>query len=78
MMKATSVRRFIDLMRAFEPVVASMAAKFDAKHEAFLQDIPDETFRLMVLGVAGAFVSLRDEAIRRGIWDELKTQRPER
>lgn len=40
--------------------------------EELLQELPDDKFRLAVRAAAELFKALRAEAIRRGIWDELK------
>ena len=40
--------------------------------EEALQKLPDEKFRLAMLIVAEMFRTMKNEAIRRGIWDELK------
>jgi len=37
-----------------------------------IRSLPDEQFRVTVLAVAMMMQTVRDEAIRRGIWDDIK------
>jgi len=43
---------------------------------AAIGSLTDEALTQMIQAVAMIFKSLKDEAIRRGRWDELKGQRP--
>ena len=54
-----------DLLRAVE-------SYSQMNPEEALQKLSDEQFRTMMLTVAEVFRTMKAEAIRRGIWDELK------
>ena len=60
-----------DLLRAVEEY---SARKFKMPEE-MLRELPDEQFRIAVQAVAELFKTLKTEAIRRGIWDDLKTKK---
>lgn len=47
----------------------------EAKHktpEALLRELPDDEFRVAFYASAELFKTLKAEAVRRGIWNELK------
>ena len=48
----------------------------DADPKALLRDLPEEQFRLAFWAVADLFLTMKNEAIRRGIWDSFKKARP--
>ena len=60
-----------DLLRAVENYSKQ---KFEVP-EHILREVPEEQFRLMVYASAELFKTLKTEAIRRGIWDDLKTKK---
>lgn len=43
--------------------------------EQLFQKLDDEQFKLVFYAVAELFTKLRNEAVRRGIWDEIKTKK---
>jgi hypothetical protein len=61
-----------DLLRAVEEY---SARKFKMPEE-ILKELPDEQFRTAVLAAAELLRTLKAEAVRRGIWDELKGRKP--
>ena len=53
----------------------SGGAPSDEVIEEALSDLPDDKFRLAVYAAAEAFSRLKKEAIRRGIWEDLKKKK---
>ena len=57
-----------DLLRAVEHYAR-------AKHltnEQMIQELPDDKLQLAILTAAELLRSLKGEAVRRGIWDDIK------
>jgi hypothetical protein len=44
--------------------------------EKLLEEVPNDKFKLIVQSTATLFKHLKEEAIRRGIWDELRGMKP--
>jgi hypothetical protein len=44
--------------------------------DAAVRSLTDDALKRMVQSVASLFKTLKDEAIRRGLWDELKGLKP--
>jgi len=44
--------------------------------EEALRELPDDQFRVALLASAELLRQMRNEAVRRGIWDELKGIKP--
>lgn len=47
----------------------------DSPPEEILKTVPEDQFRLLVYSTATLFKAMKVEAQRRGIWDDLKTQK---
>jgi DNA polymerase III gamma/tau subunit len=67
----TTARQFLDLLHAYEQFKVA-----GDEPERLMREMPEAQFRLVVQATAVLFSQLKQEAIRRGIWDELKTWKP--
>lgn len=67
----TTARQLMDLLDR----VQRLRELADAPPEEILKTVPEDQFRLMVYSTATLFKALKVEAQRRGIWDDLKTQK---
>jgi len=67
----TTARQFLDLIHAYEQFKAA-----GDDPERLLMEMPEAQFRLVVQSTALLLSQLKREAIRRGIWDDLKTWKP--
>lgn len=43
--------------------------------EQLLRELPDEQFRIACYAAAEMLKTFKDEAVRRGIWDDIKTKK---
>jgi hypothetical protein len=64
-----------DLLRTVEAYSRQKSKIFEEITQEMLRELPDEQFRMSVMVAAELFLTLKAEAIRRGIWDELKTKK---
>jgi hypothetical protein len=63
----TTARQFLEAIRQYQALTVT---KSDV--DALLRELPDEQFRTLVLVSAEVLKQLKDEAIRRGIWEDFK------
>ena len=43
--------------------------------ERMMRELPEDKFRIMVYAAAELFRTVKKEAERRGIWDDIKTKK---
>jgi len=53
--------------------VKQYAARNNLDPETAMRALPDEQFKMLVWSTAELFKTLREEAKRRGIWEELSS-----
>ncbi len=66
----TTARQFMDLLDTYSRFKGALTEPSKVLHE-----LPDAQFRLLVYTAAELLSQVKAEAIRRGIWDELKTKK---
>jgi len=66
----TTARQLLDAVKRYSALKAAAVDPI-----AQVRALPDEQFKLLVWSTAELFRTLREEAKRRGVWDELSRKK---